>query len=37
VLYVTTDGGTTAPPEGVVRNAAVLRVTLGPQPTEHKS
>jgi hypothetical protein len=28
VLYVTTDGGTTAPPEGVVRNAALLRVEL---------
>lgn len=28
VMYVTTDGGTTAPPEGVVRNAALLRVEL---------
>lgn len=28
VLYVTTDGGRTAPPEGVVRNAALLRVEL---------
>lgn len=37
VLYVTTDGGTTAPPDGVVRNAAVLRVTLEPQPTDARS
>lgn len=28
VIYVTTDGGTTAPPNGVVRNAALLRVEL---------
>lgn len=28
MLYVTTDGGTTAPPQGVVRNAALLRVEL---------
>ncbi|OBF46333.1 hypothetical protein A5787_11205 [Mycobacterium sp. 852002-50816_SCH5313054-b] len=28
VAYVTTDGGTTAPPEGVVRRAAVLRMEL---------
>lgn len=28
VMYVTTDGGTTAPPAGVVRNAALLRVEL---------
>jgi hypothetical protein len=31
VMYVTTDGGTTAPPEGVVRNAALLRVELNPR------
>ncbi|MBB4683444.1 SMP-30/gluconolactonase/LRE family protein [Amycolatopsis jiangsuensis] len=30
VLYVTTDGGTTAPVGGVVRNAALLRVELHP-------
>jgi hypothetical protein len=30
VLYVTTDGGRTAPPEGIVRNAALLRVELDP-------
>jgi hypothetical protein len=28
VIYVTTDGGTTAPPHGVVRDAALLRVEL---------
>jgi hypothetical protein len=28
VAYVTTDGGTTAPPNGVIRNAALLRVQL---------
>jgi hypothetical protein len=28
VAYVTTDGGTTAPPDGVVRRAAVVRVEL---------
>jgi hypothetical protein len=28
VAYVTTDGGTTAPPDGVTRNAALLRVEL---------
>ena len=28
VLYVTTDGGTTAPPHGIIRNAALLRVEL---------
>jgi hypothetical protein len=32
VAYVTTDGGTTAPPEGVVRKAALLRVELHPVP-----
>ncbi|GAA1709491.1 hypothetical protein [Streptomyces yatensis] len=31
VLYVTTDGGTTAPPGGIVRNAALLRVELNPR------
>jgi hypothetical protein len=31
VFYVTTDGGTTAPPSGIVRNAALLRVELHPQ------
>lgn len=30
VIYVTTDGGTTAPPNGIVRNAALLRVDLHP-------
>jgi len=30
VAYVTTDGGTTAPPNGIVRNAALLRVELHP-------
>ena len=37
VLYVTTDGGTTAPPHGIVRNAALLRVELsqeGHPPTQ---
>jgi sugar lactone lactonase YvrE len=28
VAYVTTDGGTTAPPDGISRNAALLRVEL---------
>jgi hypothetical protein len=37
VAYVTTDGGTTAPPDGVVRSPALLRVELKPQPTEEKS
>jgi hypothetical protein len=31
VLYLTTDGGTTAPPNGIVRNAALLRAELHPQ------
>lgn len=30
VIYVTTDGGTTAPPDGVVREAALLRAELRP-------
>jgi hypothetical protein len=30
VFYATTDGGTTAPPDGVVREAALLRVELHP-------
>ncbi len=30
LAYVTTDGGTTAPPDGIVRNAALLRVELHP-------
>jgi hypothetical protein len=33
VAYVTTDGGTTAPPDGIVRPAALLRVQLE-YPTE---
>ena len=33
VAYVTTDGGTTAPPDGIVRPAALLRVQLD-YPTE---
>ncbi|WP_067682995.1 hypothetical protein [Nocardia miyunensis] len=28
VVYITTDGGTTAPPDGIVRNAALLRGQL---------
>jgi hypothetical protein len=28
LAYVTTDGGTTAPPDGKLRNAAVLRIEL---------
>ncbi len=32
VLYVTTDGGTTAPPDGIVRKAALLRAELRPGP-----
>jgi len=30
VAYVTTDGGTTAPPNGIVRKAALMRVELHP-------
>ena len=30
VVYVTTDGGTTAAPDGIVRKAALLRVELHP-------
>ena len=33
VAYVTTDGGTTAPPDGIVRKAALLRVELHPSTT----
>jgi hypothetical protein len=29
VVYVTTDGGTTAPPGGIVRNGALLLAELG--------
>jgi len=28
VIYVTTDGGTTAPPKGILRDSALLRVEL---------
>jgi hypothetical protein len=31
VMYVITDGGTTAPPEGMTRKAALLRVELAPR------
>jgi hypothetical protein len=37
VAYLTTDGGTTAPPDGIVRNAALLRVVLQTQPADAKS
>jgi len=30
VAYVTTDGGTNAPPEGIIRKASLLRVELRP-------
>lgn len=33
VAYVTTDGGTTAPPDGIVRKATLLRVELRPHTT----
>jgi hypothetical protein len=35
VAYVTTDGGTTAPPDGMVRKAALLRVELLPAGKEN--
>jgi hypothetical protein len=34
VAYVTTDGGTTAPPDGIIRKAALLRVQLHPATEE---
>jgi hypothetical protein len=30
MAYLTTDGGRTAPPEGIVRKATLLRVELHP-------
>jgi hypothetical protein len=35
--YVTTDGGTTAPPDGTVRKAALLRVELQPRAASSTS
>jgi hypothetical protein len=32
LAYVTTDGGTTTPPDGVVRKATVLRLDIHPTP-----
>ncbi|WP_051939200.1 hypothetical protein [Phaeacidiphilus oryzae] len=32
VMYVTTDGGTTSAPDGIVRHAALLRAELRPRP-----
>jgi hypothetical protein len=37
VAYVTTDGGTTAPPDGIIRKAALLRVELQPHATTSTS
>ncbi|MGD0698345.1 MAG: hypothetical protein ABSA02_00505 [Trebonia sp.] len=34
VIYVTTDGGTTAPPDAMARNAALVRVELHPEATK---
>jgi hypothetical protein len=36
VAYFTTDGGTTAPPGGIVRKAALLRVELNPATSPAK-
>jgi hypothetical protein len=36
VAYFTTDGGTTAPPDGIVRKAALLRVELNPATSPAK-
>jgi hypothetical protein len=35
VAYVTIDGGTTAPPDGIVRKAALVRAELHPAGTEN--
>ena len=35
VAYVTTDGGTTAPPDGIVRKASLVRAELHPAGTEN--